>query len=222
MNKLDVSTPTFTLSPAANSEIPPYPAQGQESEYVPRLIVLFPASEKDTPDLEHRIWEIARSMKLNVLLFSLITDFEEESQLRRKLVTMAAIIKDPYVSTEIMIEHGGDWVKQVRKVWRKGDIVACYAGQKVGIIRKSLDQILRSSLETPVYILSNYQPVKNRKSTFLSRVFFWLGSMAIIGGFLWAEVNIVQLPEEWTHTTLIYICIFVEVALIWLWNSLFT
>ncbi|MCE9646169.1 MAG: hypothetical protein K8S20_09240 [Chloroflexi bacterium] len=218
MNKLDVSPPSFTLSPVSNSEPPVY----SESEPAPRLIVLFPSSEKETPDLEHRIWEIARSMQLNVLLLSLTTDYEEESQLRRKLVTMAAIIKDPNVSAEIMIEHGNDWIKYVQKTWRKGDIVACYAGQKVGFIRKSLDQVLRSSLETPIYILSDYRTVNNPKSTFISRAFFWLGSMAIIGGFLWAEMNIVQLPEEWTHTTLIYVCIFVEVALIWLWNSLFT
>ena len=216
MNKLDVHSPTFTLSPLSHSEL------STHTEIAPRLIVLFPASEKDTPDLEHRIWEIACSMELNVLLFSLTDDFEEESRLRRKLITMAAIIKDPNVSTEIMIEHGSDWVKQVRKIVHQGDVIACYSGQKVGIMGKSLDQILSSKLEAPIYILSDYHSRRNSKSTLISRTLFWLGSIAIIGGFLWAEMNVAELAQDWAHTALIYICIFIEVALIYGWNSLFT
>jgi hypothetical protein len=212
MNKLDVGPHIFSLFPSSPSDSGP----------APRLIVLFPASEPDTPDLERRIWEIARSLQLNVLLLSLTNDFDEEFQLRRKLIIMAAIIKDPYVSTEILIEHGNDWVGQVKKLWRKGDIVACYANQKVGLMRNTLDQILRSSLNMPVYILADTQSVKSSKPGFFSQVLFWSGALAIIGGFFWAEAQLVRLPQEWAHSSLIYVCVFVEFALISLWNSLFT
>jgi len=222
MNKLAVSPPTLTLSPASHSDPSTLPSvAGQRPGPGRRLIVLFPALETDTPNLAHRIWEIARSLQLNVLLLSLSNDYEEEAQLRRKLITLAAIIKDPYVSTDILIEHGNNWVGQVRKIWQAGDIVACYAGQKVGLMRKPLDQVLRSSLEATIYILSDYQPSTNPNSTFISRASSWIGSLAIIGGFLWAEVKIVQLPQDWAHTALIYACVFVEIALIYLWNSLF-
>jgi len=222
MNKLDVSSPTFALAPASHSDHSTRSASAQLPEVAPRLIVLFPASEPDTHDLENRIWEIARSLHLNVMLLSLTNDFDEESQLRRKLITMAAMIKDSYLSTEIMIEHGNDWVRQVRKLWRQGDIVACYANQKVGIMRKALDQILRSSLNMPVYILANPHAVKSSKPRFLSQVLFWLGALAIIGGFFWAEAGLVQLPQDWAHSALIYVCIFAEFAFLLLWNSLFT
>jgi len=221
MKKLGVSPHIFTLSPTSQLDSSTRSASAQRPEPGCRLIVLFPASEADTPELEHRIWEIARSLHLNVLLLSLTSDYDEEAQLRRKLITMAAVIKDPNVSTEIMIEHGHDWVRQVRKVWRAGDIVACYAGQKVGLMRKPLDQILRSSLEATIYILSDYQPVRNPKRTFLSQLFFWLGSLGIIGGFFWVEVEIVQLPQNWTHTSLLYLGIFLEIGLLWVWNSIF-
>jgi len=222
MNKLDVNTQTFTLTPTSRLDPSMPSASTQRPNPASRLIVLFPASETDTPDLEHRIWEIARSLNLNVLLLGLTNDFDEESQLRRKLITMAAMIKDPNVSTDIMIEHGNDWIGQVRKIWRVGDIVACYSNQKVGLMRKSLDQVLKSKLEATIYILSDYQPARNPKRTFLSQFLFWLGSLAIIGGFLWAEVRISQMPQDWAHTSLIYVSIFVEIILIFMWNSLFT
>ena len=212
MNKLDVISQTSAISPS--SHVDPEPA--------PRLIVLFPASEPDSPDLENRIWKIARSLQLNVLLLSVTNDFDEESHLRRKLITMAAIIKDPYVSTDILIEHGTDWVTQVKKLWQRGDIVACYTNQKVGIMRKALDEILRSSLNMPVYILADTQSVKSSKPGFLSQVLFWSGALAIIGGFFWAEAQFVKLPQDWAHSALIYVCVFAELAIISLWNSLFT
>jgi hypothetical protein len=212
MNQLDSRPPTLTYPIASHSETHP----------TRRLIVLFPASEPDSPDLAHRIWEIARSLQTNVLLLSLTNDFDEEARLRRNLITMAAVIKDSNISTEILIEYGSDWVGQVKKIWRAGDIVACYEGQKVGFMHKSLDQVLRSNLESPIYLLSGYQPTTNPNSTYWSRVASWSGSLAIIGGFLWAEMKIVQLPQDWAHTVLVYISIFVEIALILLWNSLFS
>lgn len=211
MNELDVSPPALTLSTTSKSD--PNPGR--------RLIVLFPASEANTPNLTQRIWEIAQLLNLNVLILSLSNDFAEESQLRRKLISMAAVIKDPKVSTDIMIAHGNDWVKQVTKIWHEGDILACFSGYKVGFMRKPLDQILGSSLKAPIYFLSNYQPTTNPTSSFILRAMPWIGSLAILVGFLWAEVKIVQLPQDWTHTTLIYVCIFVEAALIYTWNSLF-
>jgi len=222
MNKLDLSSPTFALSPASHSDPSTRSASAQRPGPAPRLIVLFPASEPDTHDLENRIWEIARSLQLNVLLLSVTNDFEEEYQLRRKLITMAAMIKDPFVATDILIEHGNDWVKQVKKIWRKGDIVACYANQKAGLMRKTLDEILRSSLNMPVYILADSQSVKSSKPGILAQILFWSGALAIIGGFFWAETQLVKLPQDWAHSVLIYVCLFAEFAFIWLWNSLFT
>jgi hypothetical protein len=211
MNKLTISPPALTLSPASRSD----------PEASPRLIVLFPASETDTPTLSHQIWEIARSQKLNVLLVSLSNDFEEKAELRRKLITLAAIIKDPYISTDIMIEHGNNWVRQVRKIWQAGDVVACFADQKVGLLRKPLNQVLRSSLEATIVTLPDYQPVRNPNAKWIAQASSWLGSLTILGGFLWAEVKIIQLPQDWAHNILIFACVFVEIAVIWVWNLLF-
>jgi hypothetical protein len=212
MNKSDTISPAVTLPSASHSD--PQPA--------PRLIVLFPSSEPETPDLEKRIWEVARSMGLGVLLLSITTDFGEESHLRRKLVTMAAMIREPLVPTDILIEHGNDWVKQVRKIVREGDVVACYADQKTRVMRRSLDEAISSRLNVPVYILADAQSGKAPKPRVLSRVLFWSGPLAIIGGFFWAEAKLVQLPQDWAHTALIYVAVLIEIVLVAFWNSLFT
>ena len=88
-------------------------------------------------------------------------------------------------------------------------------------MRRALHEVLRSHLEAPIYILSADQPIKNSRSKRLLQAVFWLGSLAIIGAFLWLEVKIVQLPQDWAHNLLLYLCVFVEVGLLLLWNSIF-
>ena len=144
------------------------------------------------PHLFRRIWELAQSSQLNILLLGLFNDFDEEVRLRRKMITLASILKDPNVTTEILIEQGNDWAKQVKKVYEIGDVLACYAGHRLGLRRRPLDQILHSSLDIPVYLLAGAQPVEVSSPAFPSQVTPWLGSMAIIGGFCWAEVELLS------------------------------
>ncbi len=212
MTKLD------SIPPSLISTITSHFDRGPAS----RLIVLIPASAGDYPSQSHRIWEIARASGLNVLLLSLCSDLYEESPLRRQLVTMAAIIGDGHICTEIRIEHGNDWVGQVRNIYRPGDHIACYAGQRIGLRGRVLHEVLHSQLEAPIYVLSVDQPIKNSRPKLLSQVSFWLGSLAIIGGFLWWEVRLVHLSQDWAHNLLLYLFVFVEVGILWFWNSIFT
>lgn len=187
-----------------------------------RLIVLIPDAELGSANLPQRIWEIASSSGFDVLFLGLFSDPSHEAQLRRKLITIAAIIKDSNVCTDIMIKQGYDWVKEVKNIWQPGDVLACYAEQKIGLLRKPLDQVLQSNLETQIYNLSDHQPAQKTMSNLFSGASSWLGSLAIIGSFFWVEAKIVELPKDWTHTSLLYICIFIELGLIWLWNSIST
>jgi len=85
------------------------------------------------------------------------------------LVMMAASVKDIDISTEIMIERGNDWLGLAKSIYRPGDVIACYAGQRVGLMREFLHEVLRSQLEVPIYILSDDQPIKNFGSKLLSQ-----------------------------------------------------
>lgn len=212
MTKLDSIPPSLTYP------IPSHFDRGPTS----RLIVLFPDQAGDNPNQSRRIWEIASSSGLNVLLLSLCSDPYEESQLRRQLVTMAAMIGDSHICTEIRIEPGNDWVRHVKNIYRSGDVIACYAGQRIGLMQKPLHEVLRTQLDAPIYILSTEQPIKNSKPKFLSQASFWLGSLAILGGFLWLEVQLAQLPQDWAHSLLLYLCVFLEIGILLLWNSIFS
>jgi hypothetical protein len=89
-------------------------------------------------------------------------------------------------------------------------------------MQKPLHEVLRSQFDATIYVLSADRPIKNSKPKLLSQAAFWLGALAIVGGFLWLEMKIVQLPQDWAHNFLIYLCVFVEIGILLLWNSIFT
>lgn len=206
-----IRTSPLVFPPPAR-EPSPLPAQ--------RLLVLIPDADSANTELARRIWELAVAHGFPVLLLGLCMDATEEILLRRQLVTMAAAIRDSKVSTQIQIEFGQDWIEKVRAVWRPGDLVVCFAEQQVGLRHKPLSQVLNSGLQVPVYILSGLYVPDRPRSSLPSQIVSWAGSIGILLGFFWVQVKIDQLPKDWTHTFLLCLSVFVEIVLIWMWNSL--
>ena len=212
MNKLDNKPqPTsFSISTASLSGTEP----------ARRLIVPVP-TDADYTAATRRVWELAIATDTRVLLLGLCKDAAREPSLRRQLVTMSALVGDGRVFAEAKVEIGTDWVDVVKRNYRAGDMIVCFAEQRAGLMHKPLSQILESNLNATVYILPGlYQPDRLR-SNWLSTLILWSGFFGIIGGFSLLQVNIDPLSKDWVHTATLMLSIPVEFWLIWVWNSLF-
>lgn len=212
MNKLDNKPqPTsFSISTASLSGTEP----------ARRLIVPVP-TDADYTAATRRVWELAIATDTRVLLLGLCKDAAWEPSLRRQLVTMSALVGDGRVFAEAKVEIGTDWVDVVKRNYRAGDMIVCFAEQRAGLMHKPLSQILESNLNATVYILPGlYQPDRLR-SNWLSTLILWSGFFGIIGGFSLLQVNIDPLSKDWVHTATLMLSIPVEFWLIWVWNSLF-
>jgi hypothetical protein len=75
---------------------------------------------------------------------------------------MAALIGDGYICADIRIEPGNDWAGQVKNIYQPGDVIACFAGQRVGLMQKLVHEVLRTQLEATIYIISADQPIKTQ------------------------------------------------------------
>ena len=134
---------------------------------------------------------------------------------------MAALVADGNGSVDSKVEFGRNWPDVIKSNWREGDAIVCFAEQRTGFMKKPISQVLEAKLNATVYVLSGlYQP-DSLHPKWLRGAIAWAGSIGIIAGFFWLEVEISQLPQDWTHTSLLYLSLFAEVGLIWVWNSLF-
>ena len=165
------------------------------------------------------MWELANTTGAHVKLLGLFNDETQEPSLRRRLVTMCAIVNYGSVSAETEVAFGKDWVDAVKSRWQAGDIVVCFAEQRAGLLQRPLSQILQSDLDIPLYILSGLYPQNDSSSSWLARAAAWIGSIAIIAGFFVLQTRI-SLLTDWSQTILMLLSTAVEVWAIWIWNSL--
>jgi len=208
MNKLDTNSPVFTLSSSTYSE--PKPGRC--------LVVLVPESETDISSAGRKVWELANALGSHVQLLGLCKDEAREPSLRRQIIALSSMVGGGSVTVESKIEFGSNWLDFVKSNWKKGDIIACFAEHRTGFTNRPLSQILESNLNTTVYVLPQIQ-IENSRSSWFSSAINWAGSFAIIAFFFWGQAKLTQLPQDWAHTFLLYLSIFAEVGLIWLWNS---
>jgi hypothetical protein len=132
------------------------------------------------------------------------------------------MIKDDRVAVESKIESGNNWLNMVKSNWSEGDVIVCSAEQQLGFTQKPLSQILESNFNATVYVLAGIQQQENRQySNWILNTIMWAGSIGIIFGFCWLQSKITQLSKDWAYSALLYISLFIEVGMLWMWNSLF-
>lgn len=210
MNKLDSKYETLSISSASQADL----------ESARRLIVLVPSLEVDLTAVTRRVWELANATGSHVQFLGLYDNPEQESSLRRQLVTMSAMVRDGKVSAEVDVIFGKDWVDAVKTRFRSDDTVMCFAEQRVGSSARPLSQVLQSELNVQLYILSGLYPRNNTQLNWPSEIAAWMGSIAIIFGFFLLQVKVNHLTQDWMHVLLLLLSIPAEITIIWGWNSL--
>lgn len=210
MKKLDENPVVLAASPASFLDLQP----------AHRLIVLLPPSEVDTTQVARKIRELANAFQCHVQFLGLTNDPASEPALRRQIVTLSAMVEDAHIFVDSKIELGSNWLDAVRFECHEGDVIVCFAEQSFGTSREPLHKSLEASLGATIYVLKGFLPQKEKRSSlWSSNALAWIGSILLILGFLWLQMQIVQ-PPSWSHEILFYLSIIVETGLIWLWNSL--
>jgi hypothetical protein len=219
MNKLNLPPPQ-TYQTDHESIVSTFPSPLEKTlETERRLIVLLP-TDIDYSAATRQIWELTNATGMHVQLLGLCEERDQEPALRRTLVGMASLLQDSKICAEAKVENGTNWMALVKSHYRPGDAIVCFTEQRTGLLNRPLSQVLESSFNATVYILSSPAPQKIRSNA-LSQVSAWLGFIAIIIGFGLLQANIIQLPRGWLQGILLTLSLLPEFWLLWFWNARF-
>lgn len=213
MKKIDTLSPTFAVAPTSSLDLKP----------APRLIVLVPESEIDSAILARKIREAANAMESRVQLIGLSRDPAHAAEVRRRLVTLSAMVEDKTIFVEKTVEFGANWLNAVKPYWRENDVIVCFAGQRNGLAVRPLDQVLQSNLKATVYVIAGVIQKKERaRPSWMSNLLAWSGSIVFILMFFWLQISLSQPPHVGLRTLLLYVSLVAEGGSIWAWNSFFS
>ncbi len=208
-----------------STEAWPVPEQAAET-LMKRLVVILPGVEQEAL-LAGRIAELARARGLDVLLVGIVLEPENDAELRRKLVRIAAFIGNARRSDEAMpqvsiqIQHGMGWMEGVRGLMQPGDMLACLAEWSIGMLHRPLNDLLASALNTPVYVFAETRPQPLERRQVLGQVGAWVASLASIGGFCAVAARVVVTTQGTLQSVLLLGALGIEIGVIYFVNSLF-
>jgi len=196
-------------------------APGSRLQPAGRLRVLITRPEVDSAIVAQKIRELANALGGPVQFIGLCTDPVSEPGVRRQMATLCAMVRNEHITAEAKIESGPDWLKAVRSEWHTADVIACITEPGADSAPGPLHEILESNLNVRVYMLTGiHSREKWQRSSWVSNLVIWVGSIGIVLGFFWLQLRLTQLPGDWAHTALLYLSIFAEAGMIWFWNSL--
>jgi hypothetical protein len=151
---------------------------------------------------------------------------EDESALRRRLIFLAAVTRDNHaVSAEYCLAVQADWLPLLRSFCRPGDLVLCHIEQSAPLLarRQPMGQVLVNHLGTPVYVLSGFcSPETDELARLGRQLLFWVGALAVVAGFFWLQVNILQQAQGWMQTLVLMLTVLVEFGALAAWNRWLT
>jgi nucleotide-binding universal stress UspA family protein len=197
-------------------------ATSRFSQTTKRLVVLVPDVDTHEHELARQIWALATARNLNILLLGVFPDAEREPRARRRLATLAALMRDDTVNVDTRLEMGSAWVTAIRAIAEKGDIIVCHAEQYVrrwGIRRQPLSRMLMQRLQTPICELTGFYPeLPPDEPGLLARAAVPGIPVMIVVGFTALEVVVQQRAAgSSNYTLLMSMCVVLEYGLIGFW-----
>ena len=140
--------------------------------------------------------------------------------LRRNLIRLAALTRDPYLFVETRLEFGRDWHRLLSSILRPGDTLVIQPGYWLGSRRRALERDL-SMVAAPLWIMNGISgrvPPSHKYP--LVELGFWLVSMSIVVGFFILQTKLLQLPGKLDIKILLSLSVLVEIMFLYSWHHL--
>lgn len=189
-----------------------------------RLIVLVPDVIIDPLDFAHRVHWLAMEFSRDVLYLALTRRDQDHLALDRMLATLKAVTADSLCRVESAIVEDADWVEAVRGLYNPGDLVICHENQTVKMPHSetiSLEDYLRTYDKMPVDALHGfYQPAPAPARGWARGLVFWLGCLAILGGFSYLELVSTGTVSSPQHKILLIVLLLFEFGLLTEWTRI--
>lgn len=207
-------------SPARILEPAPWVASPKSiSPSEPRLVVVV-SGVSDQAALARRILALSSDTDAHVLLAGVAPTWDTEYELRRSLVAVESFLAAQGSRVELWTDSGHGWIERLAAKCQPSDRVACYEEVVAAYWKQPLSDLLTGALHLPVRDMTDLMAHSRARARIFPHVAAWLGSIAIIAGFLLLEARIVTEMYGWPQNVMLLLAISAEIYLIWLWNAI--
>lgn len=184
-----------------------------------RMLVVVPDVAEAAP-LAGRIHQVAHARRQDVLIIGVTSQYLSEAELRRKLTLLAAFLQEAGTKTQVRVERGLDWIPSFASTLGENDLLACCVDESLPAAGDRWIDLLANRSRRSVHAFMDLSGPHLPKRDLPARLAPWLGSIVIILGFFWLQVQLSQRGEGDAYSGWLMMSVPVEIGLVWLLNAL--
>jgi len=189
-----------------------------------RLVVLVPDQDLDAINFCRAIRSLAVPGFLDVYLVTVVHNEESELASRRRLATMATLVRDFDYQVETQVVWNRSWIGALRDLTRSDDVLLYPPEMTVRKGLRSLeplgDAINRQLGLTARPMPGFYQKSRPEIKRFLQMIGYWVVILGILAGFFVLESDVTTVDTGWIAKLLLILLMVAEVGTIYLWTVL--
>jgi len=190
-----------------------------------RLLVIVPDNELDEARYAKKARSLADYYQLDIIFLGKLTESNEESYLRRRLITLSGISTTDVIASSFIVAHQRKWNSIISKEYKTGDylLIPNDLFEIHGLFQKYNVSEEISKKYGSKTIISNDFLVPVPGSGVLKAllpVFYWIGILTILVVSFGLESSIGQHTFGWIRTLAEISLVGIEIFCLWVWNSI--
>lgn len=188
-----------------------------------RLLVLVPDNEMDEARYAKKARILAESHNLSIVFIGLNRSPDSESQIRRKLVTLAGIAGSEKIQADFLMINLEAWTEVLHKELGRLDYVLCPEEFNSGSRLYTNSADLKSMMNEKVYFVQDILISSDleRREEMSRAVLNWAGIIfLLVAGFM-VEVGLDRQTTGFSRTIIQIVILTAEIVCLWFWNTLF-
>jgi hypothetical protein len=189
-----------------------------------RMVVLIPSQITDEAKISRYLFNLAAKSNSDVILLTLVSNYEEEYSEKMRLATINALVSNPHFNVEHQIIWGNSWIKAVKEVIRPGDLILCPKELTIPVKlfwQEPLSIRILKSINVPLLTYSGFFDLTRISPLVLfKKAIYWVGLLVVLVGFFWIESEVDISRAGWQSNFVLFIIVLAEIAAIYFWSSI--
>ena len=189
-----------------------------------RLLVVVPDQDLDVVDFSRAVRKLAKPNVSDILLVTIVHSEDDEMDSRRRLATMAALLRDFDYKIETLVQWSRSWIKTLESLVRPEDMIFCPPEMNVRTGLRSYEPLLEAIKRR---LNANVQPISGfyRKDPagalrFLLSIGYWVVILGIIIGFFMLESDVAKSTANSAGQIIMAVLVVAEIGAIYLWSMI--
>jgi hypothetical protein len=190
-----------------------------------RLLVVVPDHELDEARYAKKARSLADYYQLDIVFLGKLSEINDESYLRRRMITLAGISTTDVISSNFIISYQKRWKSIITKEYKPGDFVLIQKDllEIHGLFHRfNVSEEISKKFGLNTIINNEFIPA-NPESGIVKAILpiiYWIGIMAILVISFVVESSIGQHTFGWIRTLAEISIVGIEIFSLWIWNSI--